>query len=561
MNVRLPDGTVVQNVPDGISKAELAQKLQANGQAVPADWLQAEKPPAPQPGAWDQAMTGLKQGMGDLVHGAAALPMMLNDAPLHVARALGANIPTGQQTMDKYIPQSPPGIGRAVRQGLAGTAAGVGAGGAMGALPGAAGSLARSFAAQPIQQAVGTTAGAATGDALRQAGAPAWAQIGGSMLAGGAAGMPRPTDEARRLAERGVQMTPGQLWGGGANTVEQAMGSIPFVGDIIKSSRNAGVASFNKSVLDDALKGVGAKMPKGLSPQEQLTYTRRTLGESYDALLASMKGDLHSTPPSTGTAIGVPGQIPPVPGNSLMAELSALKTLGKNLPPQQSKDLDRIIDQDVIAKFTKQGKVSGEALQDINRVLDSEIADFGKSQDPYHQKLGQGLKEAQAAVRRMIVRENPMQAAQLDKIDRSYATFKQAQNAAARGKDGNYTPSQFEAALKQKDRTKDRRAFSEGTVPNKGLASDARKVLPNTLPDSGTATRGLVESLALGGGAAIQPGYAAALLALPGVYNPVMQQALQRAIMQGSSRDTRVLDAINAMAAQQIPPVPQRSGP
>lgn len=31
MDVRLPDGTVLQNIPDGMSKAELSQKLQANG--------------------------------------------------------------------------------------------------------------------------------------------------------------------------------------------------------------------------------------------------------------------------------------------------------------------------------------------------------------------------------------------------------------------------------------------------------------------------------------------------------------------------------------------------
>ena len=31
MDVRLPDGTVIQNVPDGISKAELTAKLKSNG--------------------------------------------------------------------------------------------------------------------------------------------------------------------------------------------------------------------------------------------------------------------------------------------------------------------------------------------------------------------------------------------------------------------------------------------------------------------------------------------------------------------------------------------------
>ena len=31
MDVRLPDGTIIKGVPDGMSKADLTAKLQANG--------------------------------------------------------------------------------------------------------------------------------------------------------------------------------------------------------------------------------------------------------------------------------------------------------------------------------------------------------------------------------------------------------------------------------------------------------------------------------------------------------------------------------------------------
>jgi len=39
MDVRLPDGTVVKGVPDGISKSDLATKLKSNGMNVPEEWL------------------------------------------------------------------------------------------------------------------------------------------------------------------------------------------------------------------------------------------------------------------------------------------------------------------------------------------------------------------------------------------------------------------------------------------------------------------------------------------------------------------------------------------
>lgn len=48
MDVRLPDGTIIKNVPDGTSKADLVAKLQRNGMAVPSEWLAATPTPKPQ---------------------------------------------------------------------------------------------------------------------------------------------------------------------------------------------------------------------------------------------------------------------------------------------------------------------------------------------------------------------------------------------------------------------------------------------------------------------------------------------------------------------------------
>lgn len=47
MNVTLPDGTVVQGVPDNITKADLAAKLKANGMKVPDAWMGAPAPKGP----------------------------------------------------------------------------------------------------------------------------------------------------------------------------------------------------------------------------------------------------------------------------------------------------------------------------------------------------------------------------------------------------------------------------------------------------------------------------------------------------------------------------------
>lgn len=45
MDVQLPDGSIIKGVPDGTTKADLAQKLQANGRKVPAEWLSPKDQP------------------------------------------------------------------------------------------------------------------------------------------------------------------------------------------------------------------------------------------------------------------------------------------------------------------------------------------------------------------------------------------------------------------------------------------------------------------------------------------------------------------------------------
>jgi len=46
MDVELPDGTVVQGVPENITRPQLAMRLSANGMKVPAEWMRPDKPEA-----------------------------------------------------------------------------------------------------------------------------------------------------------------------------------------------------------------------------------------------------------------------------------------------------------------------------------------------------------------------------------------------------------------------------------------------------------------------------------------------------------------------------------
>lgn len=68
MNVELPDGTIVEDIPEGITKLELATKLKANGMNVPDEWL-AQK----QAGVGTSLKRGALRGAGHAIRGMGIL--------------------------------------------------------------------------------------------------------------------------------------------------------------------------------------------------------------------------------------------------------------------------------------------------------------------------------------------------------------------------------------------------------------------------------------------------------------------------------------------------------
>lgn len=101
MDVRLPDGTIVRNVPDGTTKAELAAKLQRNGMAVPAGWMAAGAPSAPKTerekydptegmSTTDKVLAGIGKGMTDIAQGVGQAFGLVSREDVAEKRALDA---------------------------------------------------------------------------------------------------------------------------------------------------------------------------------------------------------------------------------------------------------------------------------------------------------------------------------------------------------------------------------------------------------------------------------------------------------------------------------------
>lgn len=85
MDVQLPNGTIVKGVPDGVTKAQLAERLKSNGMDVPAEWMS-------KPSSFADKAKGAVQAGAALLTGAVAAPI---GAVSGVARSLvGGNFGT-----------------------------------------------------------------------------------------------------------------------------------------------------------------------------------------------------------------------------------------------------------------------------------------------------------------------------------------------------------------------------------------------------------------------------------------------------------------------------------
>lgn len=205
MDVRLPDGTIIRNVPEGTTKAQLADKLKANGMAVPAEWMGDAPQPSPvvQTG---QALREVPRQVGltaryGLEGPAQALEMftepirrMVVNPLLRLAGQPGVmplreGVSNAADAVGLPAPETPGErvVGDATRAGF-GVMAGAGAykKGAelLGQGASKAANVLEQLAARPGVQAVGAAGAGASGGAVREAGGSPAEQFGAALLGG-----------------------------------------------------------------------------------------------------------------------------------------------------------------------------------------------------------------------------------------------------------------------------------------------------------------------------------------------------------------------------------------
>lgn len=549
MDVRLPDGTVIQNVPDNTTKADLVAKLKNNGMAVPSEWMQEEG------GSPLTRTEKIAAGAMDPIHGGAqlltkALPGAVvkagNRANNWLADKTGlvARIPEGgvdqmvrdreQEYQSRRIAGGESGFDGYRVIGNVLSPANI----ALARVMPAAGSLS-------TRMASGAAGGAASGllnpvtegdfsdEKAKQVGVGA--VFGGitPALTGAMSRVISPkasvNPDLKLLKSEGVRPTLGQTLGGWPNSLEEKAQSIPLIGDLISRNRDVARQQFNNAAINRATSKIG----------------QRVNGSGSDAVreAGDLIGDAYTKAKSQLGGFRVDQQ-----GSSELSNLRMMASSG--LEGRERSAFNKYF-KDYISQnraFTP------EKFKELDSKLTSDIAKFS-SGDAYQQKLGDALKEIQRVITENAKRANPQAAKMLSEADAAYANLVRVEGASvgAKGADGIFTPGQLLTSVRGADKSARDRATARGTALMQDLASAGQNVLGNKVPDSGTAGR-LLLSGGLGAAGMTDLGVTAGLLGTGLALNSAPVQSLLRSLVSSRPELAQpVADALRKASPGLIP--------
>lgn len=334
---------------------------------------------------------------------------------------------------------------------------------------------------------------------------------------------PKISESVRGLLDQGIPLTPGMTLGGGFRKAEEALTSFPIFGSAIEKTQTEAVKGLNKAAWNRVLKPIGDSLPDGVEGREAVRYASDSVKTAYNQLLPNMKA-----------------QIDP----EFMGDITTLKQMAgvDTLPDDIAAQFDKILNREVLGKFTSNGLATGEVLKTIESQLGKHASRYYTSTDANQRALGGAFKELQSSLRRLLERSNPDHADQLKAINQSFAMLDKVKHASksVAAEEGVFTPAQLHNAVKARDNSFGKNRFAEGEALLQDLSEPAKSVMTGKLNESGTASRLFHAGGGLAG-MAYDPGATLGLLGGSAIYGAKPTQDLIRAALTARPNSVKQL--------------------
>jgi hypothetical protein len=443
MDVRLPDGTIIQNVPDGTTKADLAKRLRSNGMNVPDDWMAG----APKDeGVVSRAAQFAKDDL-------SAIPGRVGNLVAGAVRGAGS---IGATLVAPYDVAKDAAEGKGLslesnrrrRADMTEALAGLGAdpnsaqfqvgkiGAEVAGSLGAGGTVANGVRVVP---GLGPLSTAIASGGFKTGMAPGVAdvatRIAGGAISGGA------TAGIVDLSQTGK----GAAIGGALPVVAKGAGA---VGDAISRKMESGSRRLMQSAIKPTIKqlqtgdadtAVNVLLERGINPNEAGVNKLRQVIDDLDNQITSRIASSPATVDKGNvmtrlldTQKGFQNQVSPT------ADLNAIRAVGddfmshpsfpvvqQNIPVQAAQDLKRGTYQVLSKKYGQMGGAETEAQKALARGLKEEIATAVPEVKGLNAEMSKLITTLDVAERRalMEMNKNPMGLAALAQSPSSWALF------------------------------------------------------------------------------------------------------------------------------------------
>lgn len=315
----------------------------------------------------------------------------------------------------------------------------------------------------PLTSALSGMAGSAFGQALGKG--------AGSVIGGVRSAAP---DAVAYLRQRGVPLTVGQSLGGTAKKAEDAMTSLPFVGDMVAARRLEGFQGLNQAAFNEAgapikatVENIGEQGVYDLIGDPSNPFDGGATGRAYDAATA-------------GVSVPLDGQF--------MADMQQVAARSRMLPPDLQTNFGAAMDNRV-GPVAAAGQMTGEQYQQAMRGLKGYRAEM--TRPGFESDYRDSLSGAMDALTGTMTRNGGDSVVSgLRQADTAYRGAKTLQGAVKAAKNGSgsgeiqvFTPAQLNTASTQAaSKYSGRRQFGD-------LIDAGQQVLPSSIPDSGTGRR------------------------------------------------------------------------
>lgn len=355
------------------------------------------------------------------------------------------------------------------------------------------------------------------GERLRNASAGALGGAGALGLTKAAARVIRPNTDAAvdALVKEGVMPTPGHVLGGAAARVEDALTSVPILGDVIRLGQSRAVGQLNTAAINRSLAPIGMAVPEGVTGREAIQFADDALSTAYNRILPKLT--VRADP-------------------QFLQNVNALKQMVRtgSIGPDEAAQFERIVQNGLLGKLRGQDALTGQTLKQIESDLGRVASMYRRDPSADKRMLGDAVLELQSMVRDWVQRSNPQFADQLRQINMGWANLVRVKKAAASvaAEDGVFSAGQLHGAVKAADRSKDKSAFAKGTALMQDLSESGRKVLGSKVPDSGTPTRLMTAAAGGGLGAVLAPKAVVAAAAPMVAYTPLGQRIIAELLTQ-----------------------------